>query len=120
MLCSKDNPCTHEFKGNLFGTSLASTARSFWGQGGHDRFTPFEEEDLVDANLVAKLVREIDNEKVSPQEMVLLAQEWFAKVGRCEDVKSCGCCGMRDFHQVKEVDFGDLKLLELSVHNATQ
>ena len=36
ILCSKDNPCTHEFKRNWVGTSLASTARSFWEQDGHD------------------------------------------------------------------------------------
>ena len=120
LLCSKQNPCADEFKGNLVGTSLSSTVRSFWEQGGHDRFTPFEEDDLVDAELVAKLVKEIENENVSPEEMVSLAREWFAKVGRCEDVKSCGCCGIRDFHQVKEVCLEDLKLLELSAHDATR
>ena len=120
LLCSKQKPCADEFKGNLVGTSLSSTVRSFWEQGGHDRFTPFEEDDLVDAQLVAKLVKEIENEKVSPEEMVSLAREWFAKVGRCEDVKSCGCCGIRDFHQVKEVCLEDLKILELSAHDATR
>ena len=68
MLCSRDNPCTHEFKGNVVGTSLASTVRSLWDQGGHDCSTLFEEEDVVDDDLVAKLVKEIENEKVSPQE----------------------------------------------------
>ena len=120
LLCSNQKPRADEFKGNLVGTSLSSTVRSFWEQGGHDRFTPFEEDDLVDAELVAKLVKEIQNEKVSPEEMVSLAREWFAKVGRCEDVKSCGCCGIRDFHQVKEVSLEDLKLLELSAHDATR
>ena len=120
VLCSKQKPCADECKGNLVGTSLSSTVRSFWEQGGHDRFTPFEEEDLVDAELVAKLVKEIENEKVSPEEMVSLAREWFAKVGRCEDVKSCGCCGISDFHQVKEVSLQDLKLMELSAHDATR
>ena len=52
--------------------------------------------------------------------MVAVAREWFAKVGRCEDVKSCGCCDMRDFHQVKKVDLEELKLLELSMHDATR
>ena len=120
VLCSKQKPCADEFKGNLVGTSLSSTVRSFWEQDGHDGFTPFEEEDLVDAELVAKLVKEIENEKVSPEEMMSLAREWFAKVGHCEDVKSCGCCGIRDFHQVKEVSLEDLKLLELSAHDATR
>ena len=120
LLCSKPKPCADEFKGNLVGTSLSSTVRSFWEQGGHDRFTPFEEDDLVDAELVAKVVKEIENEKVSPEEMVSLARECFAKVGRCEDVKSCSCCGIRDFHQVKEVSLEDLKLLELSAHDATR
>ena len=120
LLRSKPKPCADEFKGNLVGTSLSSTVRSFWEQGGHDRFTPFEEDDLVDAELVAKVVKEIENEKVSPEEMVSLAREWFAKVGRCEDVKSCSCCGIRDFHQVKEVSLEDLKLLELSAHDATR
>ena len=120
LLCSKQRPCADEFKGNLVGTSLSSTVRSFWEQGGHDLFTPLEEDDLVDAELVAKLVKEIENEKVSPEEMVSLAREWFAKVGRCEDVKSCGCCGIREFHQVKEFCLEDLKLLELSGHEATR
>ena len=120
LLCSKQKPCADEFKGNLVGTSLSSTVRSFWEQSGHDRFTPFEEDDLVDAELVAKVVKEIKNAKVSPEEMVSLAREWFAKVGRCEDVKSRGCCGIRDFHQVKEVSLEDLKLLELSAHDATR
>ena len=73
LLCSKQKPCADEFKGSLVGTSLSSTVRSFWEQGGHDRFTPFEEDDLVDAELVAKVVKEIENEKVSPEEMVSLA-----------------------------------------------
>ena len=120
LLCSKQKPCGDEFKGNLVGTTLSSTVRSFWEQGGHDRFTPFEEDDLVDAELVAKVVKVVENEKVSPEEMVSLAGEWFAKVGRCEDVKSCGCCGIRDFHQVKEVSLEDLKLLELGAHDATR
>ena len=49
LLCSKQKPCADEFKGNLVGTSLSSTVRSFWEQGGHDCFTPFKEDDLVDA-----------------------------------------------------------------------
>ena len=81
LLCSKQKPRADEFKGNLIGTSLSSTVRSFWEQGGHDRFTQFEEDDLVDAELVAKLVKEIEDEKVSPEEMVSPAREWFAKVG---------------------------------------
>ena len=52
--------------------------------------------------------------------MVSLARDWFAKGGRCEDVKSRGCCVMCDFHRVKEVDLEELKLLELGVHNVTQ
>ena len=62
MLCSKDNLCTHNVKGNLVGTSLASRVRSFWEQGSHDSFRAFEEEALVDTHLVAKLVEDIGNE----------------------------------------------------------
>ena len=86
FLCSKQKPCADEFKGNLVGTTLSSTVRSLWAQGGPDCFTPFEEDDIVDAELVAKLVEEIENEKLSPEEMVSLAQQWFSKVGCCEDV----------------------------------
>ena len=64
LLCSKQKPRADEFKGNLVGTSLSSTVRSFWEQGCHECFTPFEEDDLVDAKLVAKLVKEIENTKV--------------------------------------------------------
>ena len=54
LLCSKHKPCADLFKGNLVDTSLSSMVRSFWEQSGHDRFTPFEDDDLVDAELVEK------------------------------------------------------------------
>ena len=63
LLCSNQKPCADEFKGNLVGTSLSSTVRSFWEQGGHDRFTPFQEDNLVDAELVAKVVKEIEKKR---------------------------------------------------------
>ena len=83
MCCcvANKNPAPTSSRATFFGTSLSSTVRSFWEQGGHDRFTPFEEDDLVDAELVAKLVKEIENEKVSPEEMVSLAREWFHRLG---------------------------------------
>ena len=42
--------------------------------------------------------------------MVALAKEWHKKVGVCEDIHSCDCCGVRDFQQVKEVEVTELGL----------
>ena len=45
--------------------------------------------------------------------MVALAEEWQRKVGVCEDIQCCGCCGVREFQQVKEVEVSKLKLVKL-------
>ena len=58
-------------------------------------------------------MRAILDEKVDTADMVMLAKEWHQKAGVCEDIHSCGCCGVRDFQQVKEVDASKLKLLIL-------
>ena len=44
--------------------------------------------------------------------MVALAKEWHKKLGVCEDIRSCGCCGAQDFQQVKEVEVCKLELLK--------
>ena len=53
------------------------------------------------------------DEKVHNADMVALAKEWHKKMGLCEDIHSCGCCGMRDFQQVNEVKVPKLEVLKL-------
>ena len=57
------------------------------------------------------LVGAILDEKADTADMVALAKDWHKKVGVCEDIHSCGCCGVRDFQQVKEVEVSKLELL---------
>ena len=53
-------------------------------------------------------MRAILDEQVDTADMVALVKEWHKKVGVCEDIQSCGCCGVRDFQQVKEVEVSKL------------
>ena len=57
-------------------------------------------------------MRPILDEKVDTADVVLLAKEWHKKVGVCKDIHSCGCCGVRDFQQVKEVEVSKLNFLK--------
>ena len=65
--CAAKTPVHPRVQATLGENVFSIYDEKHWEQGGHDDFTPLEEEDLVDADLVvAKLVKEIRNEKVSP------------------------------------------------------
>ena len=113
MLQSVAAPSPDEFTGSKVGTSLASTVRGFWEQTGMDRFPVQPAANLESCESLEALVRAIMDEKVDTADMVALAKEWHKKVGVCEDIQSCGCCGVRDFQQVKEVEVSKLDLLRL-------
>ena len=102
-----------EFTGSKVGTSLASTVRGFWEQTGMDRSPIQPAANLESCESLEALLRAILDEKVDTADMVALAKEWPKKVGVCEDIHSCGCCGVRDFQQVKEVEVSKLELLKL-------
>ena len=78
-----------------------------------DRFSVQPAANLESCESLKALVRAILDEKVDTADMVVLAKEWHKKVGVCEDIQSCGCCGVRDFQQVKEVEVSKLDLLRL-------
>ena len=113
MLQSVAGPSPDEFTGSKVGTSLASTVRGFWEQTGMDRFPCQPAASLESCESLQALVRAILDEKVDSADMVALAKEWHKKVGVCEDIHSCGCCGVRNFQQVKEVEVSKLDLLRL-------
>ena len=104
MLQSVAGPSPDEFTGSKVGTSLASTVRGFWERNGMDRFPVRTAANLESCESLEALVRAILDEKADSADMVALAKEWHKKVGVCEDIHSCGCCGVRDFQQVKEVE----------------
>ena len=64
-------------------------------------------------------MRAILDEKVDTAGVVALAKEWHNKVGVCEQIHSCGCCGVRDFQQVKEVEVSKLDLLKLDAEQVS-
>ena len=113
ILQSVATPSPDEFTGSKVGTSLASTVRGFWEQTGMDRFPVQPAANLESCESLEALVRAILDEKVDTVDMVALAKEWHKKVGVCEDIQTCGCCGVRDFQQVKEVEVSKLDLLRL-------
>ena len=113
MLQSVASPSPDEFTGSKAGTSLASTVRGFWEQTGMDRFPVQPAANLESCASLESLVRAILDEKVDTADMVALAKEWHKKMGVCEDIQTCGCCGVRDFQQVKEVEVSKLDLLRL-------
>ena len=78
-----------------------------------DRFPVQPATNLESCESLEALVRAILDEKVDTADMVALAKEWHKKVGVCEDIQTCGCCGVRDFQQVKEVEVSKLDLLRL-------
>ena len=78
-----------------------------------DRFPVQPAANLESCESLEALVRAIVDEKVDTADMVALAKEWHKKVGVCEDIHSCGCCGVRDFQQVKAVEISKLDLLKL-------
>ena len=104
MLESVVGPSSDEFTRSKVGTSLASTPRGFWEQTKMDRFPIQPAAHLESCESLEALVRAIPDEKVDTAGMVLLAKEWHKKVGVCEDIHLCGCCGVRDLQQVKEVE----------------
>ena len=113
MLQSVAGPSTDEFTGSNVGTYLAATVRGFWELTGMDRFPVQPAVNLESCEPLEALVRAILDEKVGTADMVALAKEWHKKVGVCDDIQSCGCCGVRDFQQVKEVEVSKLDLLKL-------
>ena len=119
MLQSVARPSPDEFTGSKVGTSLASTVRGFWEQTGMDRFPVQPAANLENCESLEALVRAILDEKVDTADMVGLAKEWHKKVGVCQDIHSCGCCGVRDFQQVKEVEVSKLDLLKLDKFHGT-
>ena len=119
LLQSVAGPSPDEFMGSKVGTSLASTVRGFWEQTGMDRFPVQPTANLESCESLEALVRAILDEKVDTADMVVLAKEWHKKVGACEDIHSCGCCGVRDFHQVKEVEVSKLELLKLDAEQVS-
>ena len=119
MLQSVASPSPDEFTGSKVGTSLASTVRGFWEQAGMDGFPCQPAANLESCESLEALVRAIPNEKVDTADMVALAKEWHKKVAVCEDIQSCGCCGVRDFQQVKEVEVSKLDLLRLDVEQVS-
>ena len=114
MRQSVASPSPGEFTGSKVGTSLASTVRGFWEQTGMDRFPVQPAANLESCESLEALVRAVLDEKVDTADMVALAKEWHKKVGVCEDIQTCGCCGVRDFQQVKEVEVSKLDLLRLN------
>ena len=64
-------------------------------------------------------MRAMLDEKVDTADMVALAKEWHKKVGVCEDIQSCGCYGVEDFQQVKEVEVCKLELLRLDTEQVS-
>ena len=119
MLQSVAGPSPDEFTGSKVGTSLASTVRGFWEQTGMDRFPCQPAANLESCESLEALVRSILDEKLDTVYMVALAQEWHKKVGVCEDIQSCGCCGVQDFQQVKEVEVSKLDLLRLDAEQVS-
>ena len=113
MLQSVASPSPDEFTGSKVGTSLASTVRGFWEQTGMDIFSVQPAANLESCESLEALVRAILDEKVDTADMVALAKEWHKKVEVCEDIQIGGCCGVRDFQQVKEVEVSKLDLLRL-------
>ena len=119
MLQSVAGPSPDEFTGSKVGTSLASTVRGFWEQTGMDRFPVQPAANLQSCESLRALVRAILDEKVDTADMVVLAKEWHKKVGACEDIHSCGCCVVRDFQQVKEVEVSKLDLLKVDAEQVS-
>ena len=113
ILQSVASPSPDEFTGSKVGTSLAATVRGFWEQTGMDRFPVQPAANLESCESLEALVRATLDEKMDTVDMVALAKEWHKKVGVCEDIQTCGCCGVRDFQQVKEVEVSKLDLLRL-------
>ena len=70
----------YECTRSLVGTSIASTVTSFGEQGGHDGFTPFEEEQLADAHLVNKIVKGIDHSGLHMLGRKRLWLLWYARL----------------------------------------
>ena len=119
MRQSVAGPSPDEFTRSKVGTSLASTVRGFWEQTGMDRFPVQPAANLESCGSLEALVRSILDEKVDTVYTVALAKEWHKKVGVCEDIQSCGCCGVRDFQQVKEVEVSKLDLLRLDTEQVS-
>ena len=119
LLQSVAGPSPHGFTGSKVGTSLASSVRGFWEQTGMDRFPVQPTANLRSCESLEALVRAILDEKVDTADMVALAKEWHQKVGVCEDIHSCGCCGVRDFQQVKEVEVTKLDLFKLNAEQVS-
>ena len=99
MLQSGAGPSPDEFTGSKVGTSLASTVRGFWEQTGIGRLPLQPAANLESCESLEALMRAILDEKVDTVDMVALAKEWHKKRGVCEDIQSCGCCGVRDFNK---------------------
>ena len=119
MLQSVASPSRDEFTGSKVGTCLASTVRGFWEPTGMDRFAVQPAANLESCESLEALVRAILDEKVDTVDTVALAKEWHNKVGVCEDIQSCRCCGVRDFQQVKEVEVSKLDLLRLDTEQVS-
>ena len=119
MLHLVAGPSPDEFTGSKVGTSLASTVRGFWEQTGMDRFPVQPAANLESCESLEALVQGILDEKVDTADMVALAKEWHKKVGICEDIQSCGCSGVRDFPEVKEVEVSKLDLLRLDTEQVS-
>ena len=119
MLQSVAGPSPDEFTGSKVGTSLALTVRWFWEPTGMDKFPVQPAANLESCQSLEALVGAILDEKVDTADMVALAKEWHKKVGVCEDIQSCGCCGVRDFQQVKEVQVSKSDLLRLDTEQVS-
>ena len=113
MLQSVSGPSPDKFTGSKVGTSLASTVRGFGEQTGMDRFPVQPAANLESCESLEALMRAILDEKVDTVDMVAMAKEWDKKVRVYEDIRSCECCGVRDFQQVKQVEVSKLDLLRL-------
>ena len=114
LMQSTVGPSRDEFTGSKVGTSLASTVRGFWWQIGMDTFPVQLGDNLESRESLETLVRAILDENVELSDMVALAKEWHKKVDVCEDIQCCGCCGVREFQQVQEVEVSSLELLKLN------
>ena len=84
-----------------------------------DRFPVQLAAHLESCESLEALVRAILDEKVDTVDMVELAKKWHKKFGVCEDIQSCGCRGVRDFQQVKEVEVSKLDLLRLDTEQVS-
>ena len=84
-----------------------------------DRFPVQPATNLESFESLEALVRAIRDEKEDTADMVALAKEWHKKMGVCEDIQTCGCFGMRDFQQVKEVEVSKLDLLRLDTEQVS-